>query len=73
MLGLGFTGYWIDTFGYDPAALASIRKDLAKKLRVEPLVSRDGRFLFYDLRPYAERIDRSPQELRVEAGTLFGI
>jgi phosphoglycerol transferase len=73
MLGLGFTGYWIDTFGYDPATLASVREGLAKQLRVEPLVSRDGRFLFYDLRPYAERIDRSPQALRRKAGTLFGI
>jgi phosphoglycerol transferase len=73
MLGLGFTGYWIDTFGYDPAPLASIREDLDRRLRVEPLVSRDGRFLFYDLRPYAERLDRSPRELRDEAGTLFGV
>ena len=73
MLGLGFTGYWIDTFGYEPEQLEAIQKDLAKKLRVQPLVSRDRRFLFYDLRPYAKRIDRSPKQLRIEAGTLFGI
>lgn len=73
MLGLGFTGYWIDTFGYDDATLASIRAQLGKKLRVAPLESRDGRFLFYDLRPYAKRIDRTPRQLRVQAGTLFGI
>jgi phosphoglycerol transferase len=73
LLGLGFTGYWIDTFGYEPAALMAIRQDLAKKLRVAPLVSRDGRLLFYDLRPYAKRLGRSPRELRTRAGTLFGI
>jgi phosphoglycerol transferase len=73
MLGLGFTGYWIDTFGYDPAALAPIRKELDKTLRVKPVVSGDGRFLFYDLRPFAARVHRSPQALRVDAGTLFGI
>jgi phosphoglycerol transferase len=73
MLGLGVTGYWIDTFGYDDATLASLRASLTKKLRVAPLVSRDRRFLFYDLRPYAKRVHRSPRALRVQAGTLFGI
>lgn len=75
MVGIGFTGYWFDTYGYDAPALASIRAGLAKKLRVEPLVSRDKRFLFYDLRPYAQRLGRghTPRELRDEAGEDFGI
>ncbi len=75
MVGLGFTGYWFDTFGYDAPTLASIRAGLAKKLGVEPLVSRDKRFLFYDLRPYAQQLERgrTPRALRDEAGEDFGI
>jgi hypothetical protein len=75
MVGLGFTGYWFDTYGYDAPTLASIRAGLAKKLRVEPLVSRDKRFLFYDLRPYAQRLERghTPRALRDQAGEDFGI
>jgi phosphoglycerol transferase len=75
MVGLGFTGYWFDTFGYDAPSLASIRAGLAKQLRVQPLVSRDKRFLFYDLRPYARRLERgrSPRDLRDRAGQDFGI
>jgi len=73
MLGLGFSGYWIDTFGYDAPALAALRKDLDRTLRVDPIVSPDGRFLYYDLRPYRARLGRSQASLRDEAGRLFGI
>ena len=73
MVGLGFTGYWFDTLAYDAPTLASIRADLAKKLRVQPLVSRDKRFLFYDLRPYAKRLGRSPRALRDQAGRDLGV
>jgi len=75
MVGLGFTGYWFDTFGYDAPTLATIRAGLEKKLGVQPLVSRDKRFLFYDLRPYAQRLKqgRTARELRDRAGQDFGI
>ena len=73
LLGLGFTGYWIDSFGYDAETMAELQRQLTRRLRVEPLVSRDGRFLFYDLRPYAARLGEPPDELRRDATELFGI
>jgi hypothetical protein len=73
LLGLGFTGYWIDTFGYDETALDELRRELARELRVHPITSPDGRFLFYDLRPAKERLNVSDAELRGDAAEQFGI
>lgn len=63
VLGLGFTGLWIDTYGYigNESTLAKVRAELAPD---DPLVSRDGRFLFYDLRPYKGRLGKTDADLR---------
>ncbi|MEJ7583347.1 MAG: hypothetical protein WKF43_04505 [Acidimicrobiales bacterium] len=63
LLGMGFEGLWVDTFGYADAA-AELRDQLAFVLRVKPMVSGNGRHLYYDLRPYKERLGRPETELR---------
>lgn len=47
----GFSGLWLDTAGYE--AGQSPEAIITKEAGVEPRRSRDGRFLFYDLRTYA--------------------
>jgi phosphoglycerol transferase len=73
LLGLGFTGYWVDTFGYDVVPLGVLRAQLRQTLKVEPIVSPDRRFLFYDLRPYKAQLGRSDADLRRQAFTMFGV
>ncbi len=71
LLGLGFTGLWVDTAGYTDGGkeLAQIRTAVG----VEPIVSPDGRFLFYDLRPLKARLGMSDAELRAETRRLLKI
>jgi phosphoglycerol transferase len=73
LLGLGFTGYWIDTAAWNPEQASELRRSLDRTLRTQPLESRDGRFLFYDLRPFKQRLGRSDDELRLDAARMFGI
>ncbi len=73
LLGLGFSGYWIDTLGYDPGQLEVLRSQLRRKLGVEPVTSPDQRFLFYDLRPYKQRLGQPDAALRRQAFTMFGV
>ena len=71
LLGLGFEGLWVDTYGYtdDGAEIAQIREAVG----VEPLVSEDGRFLFFDLRPYRERLGMTDEQLRAETRRLLHV
>jgi hypothetical protein len=78
LLGMGFDGLWVDTYGYrpgpdhpglDPAELDAI----AGAVGVDPLESPDGRFLFYDLRPYRERLGLTDEQLRREASQMLGV
>lgn len=55
LLGVGFDGLWVDTFGYDDGG-AAIRAELDAATGVEPMVSADRRTLFYDLRPLRARL-----------------
>lgn len=73
LLGLGFTGYWLDSFGYDDAQFAALRAQLRRKLGVDPVTSPDRRFLFYDLRPYKQKLGESDAALRRQAFTMFGV
>jgi phosphoglycerol transferase len=50
----GFDGIWVDRFGYADNGTA-IESQLRTLLKVAPLGSSDGRFLFFDLRPFAAR------------------
>ena len=71
LLGLGFTGLWIDTYGYTDGGkeVAQIQATVG----VEPIRSEDGRFLFYDLRPYKARLGRSDASLQAEAQRLLKV
>jgi hypothetical protein len=65
LLGMGFTGLWVDSYGY--------ANDLAEVGRIDaaiqevPIRSQNGRFLFYDLRPFKKRLGKSEAELRAIA------
>ena len=71
LLGLGFTGLWVDTYGYTDGGreIAQIQGTVG----VEPIRSMDGRFLFYDLRPYKARLGRSQASLAAEAKRLLKV
>lgn len=49
----GFAGIWVDLFGYNPRTSpeAALTGELGPPLR-----SANGRYLFYDVQPYAERL-----------------
>jgi phosphoglycerol transferase len=51
----GFTGLWVDRDGYADNG-ATIVSQLQTLLHAAPLTSRDGRFEFFDLRPYAAQM-----------------
>jgi phosphoglycerol transferase len=65
LLGMGFTGLWVDTHGYTDGG-KEVRQ-IQQLVKVKPLRSSDGRFLFYDLRPYKKRLGLSDAQLRAEA------
>ena len=78
LIGLGFTGVWVDTFGYDDGG-ARVRAELGDATGVDPIVSADGRTLYYDLRPLRDRLadegtsmadlqDLARRQLHVEPG-----
>jgi phosphoglycerol transferase len=70
ILGLGFEGIWIDTYGY--VGKEDEVDQIVEAVGVEPLVSPDGRFLFLDLRDFARRTDMTDAELRQAAIDLLG-
>jgi hypothetical protein len=54
---VGFEGVYLDRFGY-PDNGAAAEAELRGLLGVTPVASGDGRLLFFDLRPYSERLRR---------------
>ena len=78
LIGLGFTGVWVDTFAYDDGG-ARVRAELGDATGVDPIVSADGRTVYYDLRPLRDRLadegtsmadlrDLARRQLHVEPG-----
>ncbi|MFN0122698.1 MAG: hypothetical protein ACKV2V_19545 [Blastocatellia bacterium] len=53
----GFSGLWLDRFGYTDNG-AAMEKDMNEMLGAPPLVSHNQRFLFYDLRDFTGRLTR---------------
>jgi phosphoglycerol transferase len=73
LAAVGFAGLYVDRGGY--AAPDRLRRTLVRLTGTRPLVSADGRLEFYDLRPYARRLEarRSAAELaRLRARVLSG-
>jgi phosphoglycerol transferase len=71
LLGLGFQGIWLDTYGYTKGHDRDI-SDLASLLG-EPMRSKDGRFLFWDLRPYRKTLPMTDRQLRAEARRVLHV
>jgi phosphoglycerol transferase len=71
LLGLGFDGIWIDTYGY--VGKEDEVDQIIEAVGVEPLVSPDGRFIFLDLRDYKRRTDMTDAELRQAAIDILGV
>jgi phosphoglycerol transferase len=68
----GFSGLWLDTFGYDPGA--SPQNAIAQELAAAPRLSQDGRFAFFDLRGYAAALhvaETSPVQVLFERGFYY--
>jgi hypothetical protein len=51
----GFKGIYVDTFGYADGG-AALTSALSSELGVKPLVSEDGRLLFFNMTPYNQRL-----------------
>lgn len=71
LLGLGFTGLWIDTKGYTDGGKEI--DEIIHAVGVEPIRSPDGRFLFLDLRDFARRTNMTDDELRQAAIDTLGV
>jgi hypothetical protein len=72
LLGMGFTGLWVDSHGYGDG-IAQLDERMYEKVGTHPMKSLDGRWRFYDLRPYRETIRLSDEQLRELAERRFGI
>lgn len=72
LIGMGYTGLWVDTFGYADGA-AGLRGELEAVIRAAPMVSQNGRMLFYDLRPLQRRLERDGGDLEAEARRMLRI
>lgn len=71
ILGLGFEGIWIDTYGY--VGKEDEVDQIIEAVGVEPLVSSDGRFIFLDLRDYKRRTAMTDDELRQASIDILGV
>jgi phosphoglycerol transferase len=72
LAGLGFTGLSVDLDGYLDKG-SELQKTLTDELGVEPIVSPNGRMLFYDMRSFIEGLDQTPQELQDLAREQLGV
>ena len=59
----GFSGVWLDRFGLDDGD-DKIETTLQTMLRTSPVASSDGRFLFFDMRPFAAALRASAGDAR---------
>ena len=55
--GAGFSGIWIDRFGYAPGT--SPEREIGEALGSQPLQRSDGHIAFYDLRAYSKQLRAS--------------
>jgi phosphoglycerol transferase len=62
----GFDGILVDRYGY-PDDAERLETAIARETRTEPVASPNGRFSFFDLRPYAEVLAQSLTPAEIEA------
>ena len=60
IVAAGFTGIWVDRFGYADNGV-SIGRSLQRILGTAPIQSQNGRLLFFDMRPFAARLRAKSQ------------
>ena len=60
----GYLGVWIDLFGYKSEE--SPEAALKTVLRIDPVRSENARYLFFDLRPYIDRMSLSEKAMSAE-------
>lgn len=71
LIGLGFDGIWLDTYGYTDGGREA--RQIQKAVGVKPLRSPDKRFLFFDLRDYRRRTAMTGSQLRQAARRLLHV
>jgi phosphoglycerol transferase len=71
ILGLGFDGIWIDTYGY--VGKEDEVEQIIEAVGVEPMVSPDGRFIFLNLEDFERRTAMTDEELRQAAIDILGV
>jgi phosphoglycerol transferase len=71
LIGLGFTGLWVNRDGYADHA-QSFQAELLPLLGPPTVVSPNIRLAFYDLRPFASKI-KAGTDLAAEARARFGV
>jgi hypothetical protein len=69
--GLGFDAILLDTHGYDDGGKAAVA-DLTAALGTPQLTSANGRWLLWDIRPWAERTGLTDAQARAAARRLVG-
>jgi hypothetical protein len=62
----GFSGLYVDRFGY-PDRAAALEREVRARVGSEPLVSQSGRHSFFDLRAYRQRLEAAQPPERVAA------
>ena len=72
LVGLGFRGLSVDLDGYLDKG-PELQETLRQELGVDPIVSPNGRMLFYDMRAYADSLDQTPEELEQLAREQLGV
>jgi phosphoglycerol transferase len=72
LAGLGFRGISVDLYGYLDKG-PEMQETLERELGVQPIVSPNGRMLFFDMRPFVDDLDQTPEQLRALAREQLGV
>jgi phosphoglycerol transferase len=75
LIGLGFDGIWVDTWGYDDYGLR-VRLAFDEAIDDDPILSADQRIRFYDLTPLKEELaaeGKTQEILEAEALRQLGV
>lgn len=66
----GFGGIHVDRFGYTAEEVAELEATLERILDTEPMVSPDGRFVFFDMSDFVDRLEAErPDGWRAKVGS----
>ena len=63
----GFSGVYIDRNGYDDDSLAALESQLRDALQIAPVVSENGRLIFYNLTDYNSRLRQKYSDSELQA------